>query len=238
ELTDRRAPLCRLPLPGGGDQPGGVAVFPLPPQPAHGRGDAGRARHLRQSRDRAAVGAPVRPGVRRPDSATTADARRQVAPRRGRHQDRRGEALALARGRPGRDGARRAGAEAARQAGRQAPAAQAAEAAMPGAARDGHRQAPELRGGQAGSDARGRAPPAQGLEQPGGELAPADATTRAADEALQAAAASTAVPFRPRPSQQPLPPPPRPPLRQRVPRCDGAGVRDVGRHQRGCCRGL
>src|SRR3712207_6929866 len=59
-----------------------------------------------------------------------------------------------------------------------------------------------LRGGQAGSGARRRAPPAQGLEQPGGEFAPADATTRAADEALQVAPAGAAFPLRPRPDQR------------------------------------
>src|SRR5215213_5658047 len=51
------------------------------------------------------------------------------------------------------DGARRAGPGPAGQAGRQAPAAQAAEAAMPGAARHDHRQAPELRRGEEGADA-------------------------------------------------------------------------------------
>src|SRR3954464_13816 len=64
---------------------------------------------------------------------------------------------------------------------------------MPGAMRHDHRQAPELRGGQAGGDAQCRASPAQGPEQPGQELAPADATTRTADEALHVAAASTAL---------------------------------------------
>src|SRR3712207_8576214 len=48
------------------------------------------------------------------------------------------------------------------------------EAPVPGAARHGHRQARQLRRGQEGADALGRAPPAQGPEQPGGELAPAD----------------------------------------------------------------
>jgi hypothetical protein len=75
-------------------------------------------------------------------------------------------------------------------------------------------------------------------QQPGGELAPADATARTADEALQVGAAGPAFPLRPRPDQQPLPSPPRPRLRQRVPGREGACVRDVGRHQRGRCRGL
>src|SRR4051794_16447789 len=42
----------------------------------------------------------------------------------------------------------------------------------------------------------------------------------------------------PRSDQQPLPSSPCPRLRQRVSRRKGASVRDVGRHQRGCCRGL
>src|SRR3712207_875596 len=55
---------------------------------------------------------------------------------------------------------------------------------------------------------------------------------------FKSAGPSAAVPLRPRSGQQPLPPPPRPRLRQRVPRRQGACVRGVGRHQRGCCRGL
>src|SRR3712207_9489445 len=74
------------------------------------------------------------------------------------------------------------------------------EAPVPGAARHGHRQARQLRRGQEGADALGRAPPAQGPEQPGGELAPADATTRTADEALQVGAAGPALPLRDRKS--------------------------------------
>src|SRR4051812_1782942 len=55
--------LCRLPFPAGGDQPRGMAVLPLPAEPAYGRRDAGRTRHHRQPRERAAVGAEVRPGL-------------------------------------------------------------------------------------------------------------------------------------------------------------------------------
>ncbi|CAA9261189.1 MAG: Mobile element protein, partial [uncultured Craurococcus sp.] len=176
ELAIRCVALCGLPLPGRGHQPRRLAVLPLPTQPAHGRRDAGSARHRRQPRDRAAVGAQVRPGLRQPDPAEAPLRGRQMAPRRGRHQDRRGAALALACRGSERDGAGCAGAEPARQARGQAPAAQAAQAAAPGTPRHDHRQAPELRGGQAGGDARCRAPPAQGPEQPGGKLAPADAT--------------------------------------------------------------
>ena len=50
-----------------------------------------------------------------------------------------GRTLALARGRPDRDGARYPGAEPARHKGRQAPTAQAAEAAMPPTSRHDHR---------------------------------------------------------------------------------------------------
>ena len=54
-------------------------------------------------------------------------------------EDLRREALALARGGPGRDGAGHPGAEPARQTGRQAPLAQAAEKAGAPATRHGHR---------------------------------------------------------------------------------------------------
>jgi hypothetical protein len=71
----------RPPVSGRGHQPRGLALLPLPAQPAHGRGDAGRARHHRQPRDGAAVGAQVRPGVRQPDPAASACDRRQMASR-------------------------------------------------------------------------------------------------------------------------------------------------------------
>jgi site-specific DNA recombinase len=98
-------------------------------------------------------------------------------------------------------------------------------------------QAGELSGGEAGADARGRAPPAQGPEQPGRELAPADATTRTADEALRVSPPGATVPLGPRPDQQPLPSLPRSPPRQRVPSRPGASLRDLGRgHGRQSCR--
>src|SRR3954465_4540545 len=40
ELARRQVTLCRLPFPAGGDQPRCLAVFPLPAQLPHGRGDA------------------------------------------------------------------------------------------------------------------------------------------------------------------------------------------------------
>ena len=112
---------------------------------------------------------------------------------RGRSVDCGREALAVARSRPDRAGAGHPGAEPARHAGRQAPAAQAAEEADPPASRHGDRQAGELRGGQARGDALGRAQEAQGAEQQGGELAPADAAAGAADEAVQVAWPSTTL---------------------------------------------
>ena len=78
----------------------------------------------------------------------------QMASRRGRDQDRRQEALAVARGGPERHRARHPGAEPAGQTGRQAAAPQAAEAAMPAAARHDHRQAGQLWGGKEGDHAR------------------------------------------------------------------------------------
>src|SRR5215207_2868097 len=58
QVTLRRRPLSRR-----GHQPRRVAVLPLSPEPAHGRRNAGRPRHRREPRDRAPVGAQVRPGV-------------------------------------------------------------------------------------------------------------------------------------------------------------------------------
>src|SRR6266478_8515253 len=52
-----------------------MAVFSVPVEPAHGRGDAGRPRHLGDARDDPAMGPEIRPGIRRPH--------RRRAPRRG-----------------------------------------------------------------------------------------------------------------------------------------------------------
>ena len=122
------------------------------------------ARHPRQPRDRTPVGAQVRPGVRKPDPPQAAYSRRQVAYGQGRADDRGREALAVARGRSERDGAGHPCSKPARHAGRQASAAQAAEAAVPGASCHGDRQAGELWSGQVLSDALGRAQEAQGPE--------------------------------------------------------------------------
>src|SRR5690349_14105097 len=61
------------------------------------------------------------------------------------------------------------------------------DAAAASAAGHDHRQARQLSSGEEGSHARGRASSAQGLEQPGGEFAPADPPAGAADEAVQIA---------------------------------------------------
>jgi transposase-like protein len=55
-----------------------------------------------------------------------------------------------------------------------------------------------------------RAPPAQGAQQPGGKLTPANKATRTADEAVQVGPIGSALPIRPRPDQQPFPPAPPP----------------------------
>src|SRR3954451_13491025 len=65
DLASHQVTLCRLPFPAGGDQPRGMAVLPLPAQPAHGRGDAGRARHHREPRERAEGECSKIGGVRR-----------------------------------------------------------------------------------------------------------------------------------------------------------------------------
>ena len=77
----RSEPICRSPLSARDHQPRGLVIFPLPAEPADGRGDAGRPRHRSQSRGGAAVGAEVWPGVRERDPASPAASRRQVAPR-------------------------------------------------------------------------------------------------------------------------------------------------------------
>src|SRR5436305_12995088 len=51
-----RPDLCRLSLPRGDHQLRGMAVFSVPVEPAHGRGDAGRPRHFGDARDDPAVG--------------------------------------------------------------------------------------------------------------------------------------------------------------------------------------
>jgi putative transposase len=42
-------------------------VFSVPVEPAHGRGDAGRPRHLCNPRDDPAMGSQIRSGIRRGD---------------------------------------------------------------------------------------------------------------------------------------------------------------------------
>ncbi len=71
--------LRRPPVSGRDHQPRGLALLPLPAQLAHGRGDAGRSRHHRQPRERAAMGAQVWPGLRQPDPPSAAAHGRQVA---------------------------------------------------------------------------------------------------------------------------------------------------------------
>src|SRR3954470_14706362 len=71
-------------------------------------------------------------------------------------------------------------------------------------------QAEILWGGEEGDHAGRRAPPAQGAEQPGGKLTPANKATRTPSEAVQVGPTGSAFPVRPRPAQQPLPPAPPP----------------------------
>src|SRR4051795_10123497 len=132
-----------------------------------------------------------------------------MAPRRSVPDDRGTEALALAGCRPGWGRARRSRPEAAGQAGRQASASQAAEAADPRASCDDHGQAGELQRRERRGDALGRTSEAQRIEQPGREFASADATTRATDEALQVTRPGSTLPLRSRSDQQLVPPPPR-----------------------------
>src|ERR1700724_2319016 len=58
-----------------------MAVFSVPVEPAHGRGDAGRPRYLGDARDDPAMGPQIRPGIRQPDPSASASPWRQMAPR-------------------------------------------------------------------------------------------------------------------------------------------------------------
>src|SRR5215213_7899597 len=129
----------------------------------------------------------------------------------------RGKApLPLAGGRPARHRARRSGPEPAQCQGGQALLQEVAEGVTVRASCRRDRQAQELRRGEARDPARGRAPPEPVLEQPRRGLAPADATTRTADAAVQVTAAGPAVPLQPRSDPQPVPAPPPPSDRQRA----------------------
>ena len=77
-----------------------------------------------------------------------------------------------------------------------------------------------------------KAPEAQGPEQQGGELAPAHATTRTADEAVQVRRPGTALLVRPRRDQQPLPPPPSSSARHPVSSRPGPSLPSLGRRHR------
>src|SRR3954452_18238973 len=174
------------------------------------------------------MGAPVRPKLRPPDPPPAAPCRRQVASGRGRGEDRRPEALALAGRRPGWGRARRSRPEAAGQAGRQTPAPEAAEAPSPRAACDDHRQADELWRCEGRGDALRRASEAQRVKQQGGEFAPADAATRAADEAVQVSRPGPTLPLCPRSDQQLVLPPPRSPPCPPVSSRPDPGLPDLG----------
>src|SRR3954451_9131441 len=112
-----KSPYAGYRLPGEGHQPRRVALLPLSAEPAHGGRDAGGPRHRREPRDRPAVGAQVRPGLRQPDPPQAARPWRQVALGRSVPEDQGNEALALASRRPGWLRARRSGPEPAGQAG-------------------------------------------------------------------------------------------------------------------------
>src|SRR3954453_24194264 len=151
-----------------------------------------------------------------------------MAPGRRMLDDQRQEAWDVAGGRPGWVRARRSGPEPAGQAGRQASASQASEAADAAPAWHDHGQAGELRRREGGGDALGRASEAQRFKQQSGELAPADPTARAADEAVQVSRSGSTLPLRSRPDQQLVPPPPRSPPRRPVSSRPNPGLPDLG----------
>src|SRR5205807_8991080 len=57
-----------------------MAVFSVPVEPAHGRGDAGGPRHLGDARDDPAMGPQIRPGIRQPHPSASASPWRQLLP--------------------------------------------------------------------------------------------------------------------------------------------------------------
>jgi len=100
-------------------------------------------------------------------------ARARAAPRRGGGHDQGQQALAVARG--------------------QAAHANAAQEARPLTACSDHRQAQELHRGKQGPGAERGTPAAQRTEQPGRELAPANAGAREGDSPLQISAPPAAI---------------------------------------------
>src|SRR6202030_2236766 len=76
-----RPDLRRPSLPRWDHQLRGMAVFSVPVEPAHGRGDAGRPRYLGDARDDPAMGPQIRPGIRQPHPSASASPWRQMAPR-------------------------------------------------------------------------------------------------------------------------------------------------------------
>jgi len=75
-----RPALRWLSLPRRDHQLCGLAVFPVPVKPAHGRRDAGGSRPFGHLRDGPAVGPEIRPGIRQPHSSASSPPRRQMAP--------------------------------------------------------------------------------------------------------------------------------------------------------------
>ena len=132
---------------------------------------------------------------------TYANALRRRQPKRGDkwHLDevvltfKGAQPLPVACGRSAGAYARCAGAAPARPTGRQTLLSQAAQGAAVRAAGAGHGQVQELWRGQGADHAGCRASAAQGAQQSGRSLAPADPATRAADAAIQIAGASPAL---------------------------------------------
>jgi hypothetical protein len=96
-ITTLRPAVCWLSLPRRAHKRRGLVVFPVPVEPAYGRGDVGSARHLGHIRlsceadQQPAVGPEIRPRIRQPHpSASTlrADDRHAEKPRRGQAGDR------------------------------------------------------------------------------------------------------------------------------------------------------
>jgi putative transposase len=154
------------------------------------------ARGIIVARNGAAVGAQIWPAVRQPNPSSASAHRRQMAFRRGRAQiagvkhwlwravDQTGIALdVLVQRRRDKQAAKRLLRKLLKKQMRPPRVMITDKLTSYGAAK------------------QHRASPAQGNEQPSGKLAPADAPTRAANEAIQIGRSGAALPLSPRPDQ-------------------------------------
>ena len=151
-----------------------------------------------------------------------------MASRRGRSQDQRCEALAVAGNQRERRRLGHPRTVTPRHLGRQTVHAQAFQAMGP-AAGNGDRQARILLRREGAGCPMRRAPSSQGDQQRGGSIASAYPLTREGDEPVHVAATGPAVSVGPRPDRPHLPLASSPPLRKLPSSCKTRRIRPMGR---------